>query len=85
LYYGGVASLTIRHLPENVKARLKKRAKENRRSMEEEAREILTGALAKQPEPNNMAEAIRSIFEPLGGFELPEIRREPIGEPIKFD
>lgn len=74
-----MASMTIRNMDERVKARLRVRAAEHGRSMEEEAREILTSAVASQPKrPSGLASAIRSRFADLGGVELPEIKREAI-------
>jgi plasmid stability protein len=70
-----MASITIRNLDESVKRRLKVRAAENGRSMEEEARQILSeGVLVNKKEPN-LLEAIRAIVEPAGGIELPEYPR----------
>lgn len=67
-----MASLTIRKLDDSVKAKLRVRAAEHGRSMEEEARVILEGAVStgSAPPRGNMAERIRSLFEPLGGVEL---------------
>jgi plasmid stability protein len=66
-----MASITIRRLPESTKQRLRMRAARNGRSMEQEARELLETGLAKQePEPENLGEAIRKIFAPLGGVDL---------------
>ena len=66
-----MASITIRRLPENTKRRLRIRAARNGRSMEQEARELLEAGLArKEPEPENLGEAIRRIFAPLGGVDL---------------
>lgn len=54
--------------------------------MEEEAREILRSALNSDPrQATNLAAAIRARFAPLGGVELPEIPREPMREPPRFD
>ena len=54
--------------------------------MEEEAREILKAAVSRSPRAGgNWAERIRARFAALGGFELPEIPREPIREPPRFD
>ncbi len=68
-----MASITIRKLDDSVKTKLRVRAAENGRSMEEEARAILEEVVLK-PAPSrprgNMAERIRSLFEPLGGVEL---------------
>ena len=44
-----MASITVRNLEEGLKRRLRIRAAENGRSMEEEARDILRTALYHQP------------------------------------
>jgi antitoxin FitA len=81
-----MASITIRRLDDSVKARLRVRAARNGRSMEEEARQVLTTALAEEPKrPLNLAEAIRSLFEPLGGVELEIPPREPMRPPPTFE
>ena len=67
-----MATLVIRRLDDAVKARLRVRAAQNGRSMEEEAREILTAGLAQGPSAqSNLFEAIRKVVEPLGGIEAP--------------
>ena len=54
--------------------------------MEEEAREILKAALAGgEGSGENLAQAIRRRFAPLGGVELDLPPREPIREPPKFE
>ena len=81
-----MATLTIRRLDDGVKARLRVRAAQNGRSMEEEARHLITAALAKQPKrPMNFFEAIRSYIEPLGGVELEIPPREPMRDPPTFE
>jgi plasmid stability protein len=66
-----MASITIRRLPENTKRRLRIRAARNGRSMEQEARELLEAGLARDnAEPENIGEAIRRRFAPLGGVDL---------------
>ena len=80
-----MASITIRKLDEDVKIRLRVRAAENGRSMEEEARVILREAVGEEPEPKNLADFIRECFAPYGGVELELPPREPIREPPKFD
>jgi antitoxin FitA len=61
------------------------RAAENGRSMEQEIREILNGAVReKKHAPKSGAELvkrIREIFGPLGGIDLEPLPREPMGEP----
>jgi len=44
-----MTTLTIRKLNEKIKTRLRVRAAQNGRSMEEEAREILPSALERKP------------------------------------
>jgi len=78
----GMASITIRKLEEATKRKLKVRAALNGRSMEQEAREILKGELAKRPQTGgDLAEAIRKRFAPFGGVELEIPPREPIRDP----
>ncbi len=77
-----MASITIRNLEADTKRKLKIRAATNGRSMEQEAREILKGALAQSPKKKaNLAERIREIFVPLGGVELERVPRESVRDP----
>jgi antitoxin FitA len=81
-----LASITIRNLDEQTKARLKVRAAHRKRSMEEEARNILRAALAEDSRtPHDLAEAIRRRFRPLGGVVLRLPPREPMREPPRLD
>ena len=81
-----MASITVRNLEDGLKHRLRIRAAENGRSMEEEAREILRTALYhQQPEQENLASAIRARFAPLGGVELDLPSRSPMRKPPRFD
>ena len=77
-----MASITIRKLPENTKRRLRIRAARNGRSMEQEVREMIEAGLARaDSQPENLGEAIRRRFAPLGGVELKiPPRREKIRE-----
>ena len=77
-----MASITIRQLPETTKRKLRIRAAEHGRSMEQEAREILQAELAKTTEPpKDIVKAIREIFAPLGGVDLEIPPRGPIRDP----
>lgn len=84
-----MASLTIRDLDDDTKERLRVRAAKRRRSMEEEARQILREAVrgdaVGEQTGADLFAAIRRRFEPLGGFdlELPP-RDEPIRDPPSF-
>ncbi len=80
-----MASITIRNLDERDKTKLRVQAAKNGRSMEEEVRNILRSALAKESQPAvNLAKSIQKRFHKTGGIELPEIPREPIREPLNF-
>lgn len=58
------------------------RAAHHGRSMEQEAREILKGALIAEESPaQNLAEAIRRHIEPFGGIELRLPKRHPVRHP----
>jgi len=80
-----MATLTIRRLDDSVKARLRVRAAQHGRSMEEEARLVLSAALSEdRTRPLNLAESIRRLVEPFGGVELEIAPREPVREPPDF-
>ncbi|MGI9477191.1 MAG: FitA-like ribbon-helix-helix domain-containing protein [Hyphomicrobiaceae bacterium] len=82
-----MASITIRNLTDDDKQALREQAARHGRSMEAEARSILREALrGKEDRPRrNLAEEIRALFGPLGGVDLPEIPREPVRDPPKFE
>jgi plasmid stability protein len=80
-----MASITIRNLDEAVKRKLRLRAAQRNRSMEEEARDILRTVLAQESaQAENLADAILRRVAPFGGFELPLPPRGPMGEPPDF-
>jgi plasmid stability protein len=77
-----MASITIRNLDDNVKKRLRKRAAENGRSVEAEARAILSDGVTHQPvDGNNFFDAIRRRFAPLGGIEIEQFPDEVLWKP----
>ena len=78
-----MASITIRNLDEGVKRRLRVRAAENGRSMEEEARDILRRSVGEAPPPKDLGRAIHARFAALGGVEL-ELPRGPMRPPPEF-
>lgn len=57
-----MASITIRNLAADLKARLRVRAARHGRSMEEEARTILRHALGRARTPANLAQLSRELF-----------------------
>ena len=81
-----MASITVRNLDEGLKRRLRIRAAENGRSMEQEAREILRAALDGEAAPERgLGTAIHERFKPFGGVELEIPPRGPMREPPRFD
>ena len=77
-----MASITIRQLPDSTKRKLKIRAAQHGRSMEQEAREILQIELAKPVRTGkDLVEAIRRRFAPYGGVDLEIPPRGPIRDP----
>ena len=79
-----MASITIRDLDESTKERLRVRAAQHKRSMEEEARNILRAAVVEdEAVVTNLAEAVRLRFRPFGGVELGLPVREGMREPPK--
>jgi plasmid stability protein len=68
-----MATLTIRNLPDEIYERLRKRAAENKRSMEAEARDLMAKAL---PLKASHKEAVRRMQELIE--RLPPEAREKI-------
>jgi len=78
-----MATLTIRRLSDATKTRLRVRAAEKGRSMEEEARRVIEDTVGTE-KPLNLAEAIHGLFAPLGGVDLELPPEDPVGEPPDF-
>jgi antitoxin FitA len=80
-----MASITIRNLDDSLKHRLRVRAAEHGRSMEEEAREILRLVVGDPAPPANLAAAIRARVAAFGGADIELGPREPMREPLVPD
>jgi antitoxin FitA len=81
-----MASITIRSLDEALKRKLRLRAAQRNRSMEDEARDILRIALADAATTHgNLADAMRRRFEPFGGIDLDLPPRGAMREPPDFE
>lgn len=75
-----MAQLVVRNFEEDVKARLQRRARRHRRSMEEEVREILRAAVSVERDASvRLGSRLRDRFAGLGLQE--EIRPLRGGEP----
>jgi plasmid stability protein len=76
-----MASITIRNLDDGLKRRLRVRAAEHGRSMEEEAREILRQAVGPAAGRRDLGQAIHARFAAIGGVDLDPPERGPMREP----
>ena len=65
-----MATLTIRDLDEELRARLRVTAARHGRSMEAEVREILREALTRPAAADHLGTRIRQRFATVGGSEL---------------
>jgi plasmid stability protein len=65
-----MATLTIRGLDDDTKARLRVRAASHGRSMEAEVRSILQEALPSRPTSVGLGTRIRARFAATGGVDL---------------
>jgi plasmid stability protein len=87
-YSNFMATLTIRNLDEKVKRRLQVRAAINGRSMEAEARELLSELATRSPGAprEGLGTAIHKRFAALGGVDLEIPPRQFSSRPLpKFD
>ena len=83
-----MTTVTISNIETTLARRLAARAAAHGRSVEAEAKDILSTALGGDHTgrvPGNLAEAIRAIVEPIGGIELEFAPRQPVRDPPKFE
>ncbi len=75
-----MASITVRNIDDDVKKRLRMRAAEHGRSMEDEVRNLIDQAVSqpKQQDKLGLGESIRRRFAPLGGVDLNLPKRRPM-------
>jgi antitoxin FitA len=81
-----MASITIRNLHDDVKKRLRKQAAEHSRSLEAEARDILSRAslVSAKPRPKTGIDLVRPLLEfaqKYGGVELEPFPDQVLAEP----
>jgi plasmid stability protein len=80
-----MASLTIRNLDDNLKARLRLRAAQHSRSMEAEVRNILYQTLMPPPEEKDFVSLIRKRFESVHTDSLPIPARQEARNPPEME
>lgn len=80
-----MAALTIRNLDDSVKRRLRSRAARHGRSMEAEARAILTDAVSEPSESAGLFTALLDRFGALGGVDLEPPERTESARAASFD
>lgn len=77
-----MATMTIRNIDDQLKARLRVQAAQHGRSMEDEARDILRAALSAEPSRSpSLASVIRERVSVYGGVELELPAREAMRNP----
>lgn len=79
-----MATLVIRDLNEDLKVRLRVQAAENGRSMEAEARDLLTTALLGQ-RTGGLGTYIHEQFASIGGVELVIPARDEPARAVRFE
>lgn len=79
-----MATLTIRHFNDSLKAELQVRAARHGRSMEAEVREILQSSLTRPDPAIGMGTRIWRHFAEVGGVELPLPPRTELPRAAEF-
>jgi plasmid stability protein len=80
-----MAQLVVRNLEDNVKARLRHRARRHGRSTEEEVREILRNAVREDPARRAIGSRLAARFAGAGfDREIEELRGNE-ALPVEFD
>ena len=74
-----MAQLLIRNLDDDVKAKLRDRARMHGRSTEEEVREILRNSVRNEAQPSEpLGKRLRALFRGIGiDGDIPEWRGQP--------
>ena len=81
-----MAGITIRNLDDSLKEALRRQAAGNRRSMEEEARQILKHAMLRERAGNGLGTRIHKLWAD-AGVQMPVANRptEPVVPRVHFD
>ena len=79
-----MATLTIRDVDEELRAKLRVRAARHGRSMVAEVRAILHDALVRSASPDGLGRRIHQRFAAIGGVEVAPPERIERPRPTKF-
>src|SRR5260370_39916220 len=80
-----MGQLVVRNLEDDVKERLKERARQHGNSLEKEVRDILRDAVKDRGRQRKLGSEIAALFKDIGfEAEIEEIRGYPV-QPAKFD
>lgn len=82
-----MGQLLVRNIEDEVKAKLQRRARRHRRSMEEELRDILRNAAHEEEETpaGGLGSEIAGLFRNVGwDIEIPELRGYHV-KPLSFE
>ena len=80
-----MASITIRNIDDGLKRKLRIRAAEHGRSMEEEVRQILQESIERpRPAVRDLGRAVHARFAELGGVDLEPPERRPMRPAPEF-
>ena len=80
-----MATMTIRNIDDQLKARLRVQAAYHGCSMEDEARNILRTALSQPTNPHPLIDSIRARVESLGGIDIELPERQSMRIPPQFE
>ncbi|MFI5015597.1 MAG: Arc family DNA-binding protein [Hyphomicrobiales bacterium] len=82
-----MAQILVRHIEDDVKERLRRRAARHGRSMEAEVRDILRDVVKQEDQPSGgLGTEIAALFKGIGlrdGEEIPELRGFTIQNPFE--
>ncbi len=80
-----MGQLVVRNLEDDVKERLKERARQHGNSLEKEVRDILRDAVKDRGRQRKLGSEIAALFKDIGfEAEIEELRGYPV-QPAKFD
>jgi plasmid stability protein len=80
-----MTDLLIRDIDPNLKRRLEARARRNGRSLSEEAKNLISRALAESQPGRGLGSTLVELFKSVGPIEIEERRAETPRRPPNFE